>query len=177
MSRKRSITLALIVLAAVAVGSGFTVDDVILKFAELRQRVETATQPFNASYFNDFESVHVVIFFDISEGELVPSDAPVQIRSGDMPYRSDDGGNLRLIYGDASGREIGRYTIEDPGVVRSCDPDYEELGAIKPIALGTTELVVPFDPAIAILQIQRPGDEARTFDVSAQMAEGLNADW
>ena len=78
-----------------------------------------------------------------------------------------------VVYKGVDGKEIGRYSIDDPVLARSCDFDFEKAGDTKPMKLGTAEILLPYDPKIATLGIGRVDGKLKLFNVSPQIKEGF----
>ena len=142
------------------------------KFYNSRDTAEKNTPAFNPAYIKDKDSRHMAVFFDIVDGRLKPSPRPAEIRPAKMPYRSKTAGSALIIYKGADGKELGRYATEDPIIVRSCDFDEGKLGELKTIDKGTVEILLPYDPLITSVDIERIGSKPKTYDLSRQIKIG-----
>ncbi|MCZ6573534.1 MAG: hypothetical protein O7C98_10265 [Planctomycetota bacterium] len=167
----RNLTLPLLFTALAFSGCAGTKSE--RKQAADRDRVESATAPFDATYFRDREHMHLALVFEIVDGQLRFGDGVPGRRPGSPPYRAPGAGSVRITYRDSSGKELGNYSIEDPVLARSCDFDQEREGELKLIARGTAEIIVPANPAIATVEISTGKDRVLRFDVSAQIKKAL----
>jgi hypothetical protein len=113
---------------------------------------------------------HYAVAFRITNGVLTPEDSPAEIRPGNPPYHPPiAAGGMLVVYRDATGTELGRYTIEDPGSARSCDQADGKRGESRPIDSGRVAIALPPLPSIAQLDLGPSPDKLRRFDVSASI--------
>lgn len=169
------ITLTIILISVMSVGGCSVLGGEEYEFYNSRKKVEKNTPSFSPSYFKDKERRHMAVFFNIVDGVLVPSSRPADIRPGRMPHHSKTSGNVSIIYKGADEKELGRYAIEDPILVRSCDFDKGKMGEIKPIDKGTVEILLPYNPLISIVEVVRIDGKRKTFDFSEQIKSGLRS--
>ena len=167
----QNLTLPLLLIALACAACGGTKSE--RKQAADRDRAESATAPFDATYFKDPEHAHLAFVFEIEDGQLKFSDGVPGRRPGAAPYRASGAGSVRVTYRDSAGKELGNYSIEDPVLARSCDFDGEREGELKPIPRGTAEIIVPANPAIATIEISTGKERILRFDVSAQIKKAL----
>ena len=132
-----------------------------------QQKIQRLSGDFDPAYFRNTENRHMAVFFRISGGKLQPVATPPQSRPGGMPYRSADAGNVLVIYRDSSGKELGRYAVEDPLLVRSCDFDNNKTGLLNPLPENTSiEILLPDLPTITQIEIGRIDGKRKTFKIN-----------
>ncbi|MCJ7662842.1 MAG: hypothetical protein MUO24_01225 [Desulfobacterales bacterium] len=172
---KKNIYIALIIVIAsiVIVGGCTLVGGDEYKLYNSRDKEEKNTASFNAAYFKDKERRHMAVFFDIVDGVLTPSSRPAEVRPGRMPHRSKTAGNVIIVYKGQDGKELGRYAIEDPILVRSCDFDKGKVGELKPINKGMVEILLPYNLMITTVEIERADGKRKAFDFSTQIEKTL----
>ncbi len=135
-----------------------------------QQVVEEGAQPSNAYDFYHDNHKHIMLFFDIIKGELVPSSRPAQVRPGNMPYPSVATGSPMVIYKGADGEELGHYPIDYAVLARSHDFDAgKAVGDTKPDERGTAVVLLPYDPKITTLEIMGPEGKVKTFDIRPEI--------
>ena len=131
-----------------------------------RSTLETSTPAFNPGYFKDTSLRHVAIFFDILDGQLVLNPRPAELRPGSLPYQSRSTGDVRIVYFDSSGQELGNYALENPLIARSCDFTGKlPMGESKPLPRGAVEVLVPHNIAIAHVKVGLLNENGKRFQV------------
>lgn len=138
--------------------------------------VAEKTPDFDPAYFKDTKQRHMAVFFDIQDDMLRLSDRPVQVRPGNMPYRSESAGNVKIVYKNAEGKTLGSYSTYDPILARSCDEQRGGLkGEFKTIVKGTVEVLLPLNQQISQIEIISADDKRKSFKVEEHVNKGINA--
>jgi hypothetical protein len=122
-------------------------------FYRERAKVENNTPPFSTGYFEDERNRHVAVLFNIDNGVLTLADPQPQVRPGHMPYHPSTSAHFIVIYRDSNDFELGRYSIEDPRSLRSCEATNGTPGDITTITHGTLELLLPHDERITSMTL------------------------
>jgi hypothetical protein len=134
-----------------------------------RDAIEKAAKPYSADWFARTKDRHVVIAFDVRQGRLVPTARGAELRVGRQPFHPRKEGDVTVRYLDATGKVIGRYAIDDPLEVKSCDLDVSPTGGIKRLDSGIVEVLVPYDRAIARVELVRGKEPPLSLDVVEMM--------
>lgn len=134
-----------------------------------QQKAADATPSFDPAYFKDSKRRHLAVTFDIEEGVLKQPTKPIEVRPGNLPYRSATAGDVVIVYRDKSGKELGRYAVHDPVLARSCESDEGREGELKTIPNGNVEVLLPLDSRIAQVDVGRPNKKAKQFPIEDKM--------
>lgn len=132
------------------------------------------TPDFDPTYYKDTKRRHMAVFFDVQDGELKLSARPVQVRVGNMPYKPESAGNVKIVYKNAEGKTLGNYNVYDPILARSCDEQKGGLkGEFKKITKGTIEVLLPLNQQISQIEIIAADDKRKSFNVGERVKKGM----
>jgi hypothetical protein len=134
-----------------------------------RDKAEGNTSAFDPSVIYSMEGRHIVVFFDIDDGNLVLSSRPAQVVRGNLPYKPQTG-NFRVIARGDDGKEITSYLTSDIREVRVFEGEDRETTRIRDVK--DLMVRIPFDPRITQLTLRstvREEDE-RTYDIEGVVA-------
>jgi hypothetical protein len=134
---------------------------------ELRhvREAEEKVRPYSPATVREAARRHVVLTFRVGPDSLVPIPDSTFVRQGNMPYRGKAAGDLRVVFRDAGGRELGSYALEDPRNVRSCDTDTGAAAGTTRVRAGRIEILVPADTTIAVIQFIETSGKRQVVDV------------
>jgi hypothetical protein len=166
--------LIAVTLTAAAVGCGRAPSESATTRRAVAE-IDAKVRPYDARAATDPARRHYAVMFRITNGVLTPEGGPAQIRPGNAPYYPPLTGGLLVVYRDANGTELGRYAIEDPGTVRSCDQAGGRSGAVAPLASGRVALVLPALPTIAQVDLGPSPERLTRFDISTSIQRAVPA--
>lgn len=136
--------------------------------------VAEKTPDFDPAYFKDTKQRHMAVFFDIQNGKLILSARPAQIRVGNMPYKPESAGNVKIVYKNKKGKTLGSYSVFDPILARSCDQQKGGLkGEFKTIAKGTVAVLLPLNQKISQIEIISADNKRNSYKIGGRIKKGI----
>ena len=120
------------------------------KSYENRDKAEKNISKFNNTYFDDKESKHVIIYFDIEDGKLILSSKQAKLVKGKMQYVSKTGGSFQIMTKGSDGKVLSKFYIQDPTKIQIID---EKESAMQPIKNAKDiQIVIPYDSHLQTLE-------------------------
>ncbi|MEJ0103789.1 MAG: hypothetical protein WDO19_15060 [Bacteroidota bacterium] len=112
---------------------------------------EKNTRPFNPNINGDSVRVKAVITLDVRNGQIMETPAKIElIPSGSEPYRAIKG-TFTVSYTDSTGKEIGKYSMESPLTIRSCDDPKKAV--ITSMVNGQVVITVPYSAGLQHIRL------------------------
>jgi len=136
------------------------------KLTQQHQSVSKQTSTFNPAWFKDTEHMHAAILFQVKNGQISTPPLPAELRPGALPYRSQKGSQVTVVYFDSDEKEIGRYASEDPILARSCMTSGR---GVQPLAQGFFEVLVPANRKISALTLISRNAKPVQYNIAKQM--------
>ncbi len=137
---------------------------------KIRAELEKKIHPYDPTCEPCEKCRHFALHLDLVNGELVLSERRAENRPGGFPFQSRTGGAVSIVYRDEHGTEIGRYSKTNLLPHSMCGPFPEEHEWNIPGRAETTEILLPYDSGIVILEITRKGLKTEKFSVGEKIA-------
>ncbi|HEY1031269.1 MAG TPA: hypothetical protein VGD89_05815 [Flavipsychrobacter sp.] len=110
----------------------------------------------------DFKTYHLALKGRVMNGVWMIDSNATYMRPGRLPYGAASGGDMMVVYTDASGKELGKYRVEHPGKQRTCD---DGNGGMKVATSYDFEILLPGREDIGSVALQQDGKTVQQFKV------------
>jgi hypothetical protein len=112
---------------------------------------EKNRRPFNPNMNADTTKLKAALTLEVRDGQVVDAPARLElIPSGVEPHRPTKG-TFTISYSDSAGRELGRYTIPNPMILRSCDDPRRAV--VTTMKNGQFLVTVPYTAALQYIRL------------------------
>jgi hypothetical protein len=125
------------------------------KVQDANTTVEKQKGQFDPAFQKNPKSSHFAAKINFDNGVFQLDPTAITKRAGRLPYGQHGGGDLMIEYRDSESRSLGKYFIQNPMKLRSCDTGSAPF--TKAINKGSFELFLPANPSITTVEFFAEG--------------------
>ena len=114
----------------------------------------------------DYKTYHLAVKGRYENGIWKLDSMATYMRPGRLPYGAASNGELQVTYTDANGKELGKYLVEHPGKMRSCEGGEPKLSVMDKFDF---EILVPGREDVRGVSLSQGGKVIQEFKVPQKM--------